>query len=318
MKTLDALLGVAVGDALGVPYEFRSAERMRKDPCKDMVGYGTYNLPPGTWSDDSSLTFCLAESLTNGYDLKDIAGRFIRWKYEAYWTPRGRVFDIGMQTSKSIDRLLRILTEQDFEELQRLKHYGDEWSNGNGSLMRILPLLFYIKGKPENFQFKMIWDVSALTHEHIRSALACFIYLKLAEFLLGGMDKEEAYEQTRSTISEWMEVENIASKEVALFDSILKKDVREISYENLLSGGYVMESIEASIWCFMTSTDYVSTVLPAINKGHDTDTTGAIAGGLAGLYYGADNIPEYWRLSLARYEDILDLAAALDNVDFVK
>ena len=108
-KIIDALLGVAIGDAVGVPYEFRSEDRMKADPCKEMIGYGTHNQPPGTWSDDSSLTFCLAESLTGGYDLKDIAKTFILWKSTAYWTAHDQVFDIGMTTSKSITALVQHL-----------------------------------------------------------------------------------------------------------------------------------------------------------------------------------------------------------------
>ena len=88
-KVIDELFGVAIGDDVGVPFEFSSRDQMKSDPAKGMIGYGTYNQPEGTWSDDSSLTFCLAESLIKGYDLKDISENFIKWKYEAYWSARG-------------------------------------------------------------------------------------------------------------------------------------------------------------------------------------------------------------------------------------
>ena len=104
-KIIGGLLGLFVGDALGVPVEFQSREKLRKNPVKDMVGYGTYNQPPGTWSDDSSLTFCLAESLCNGFDLRDIADKFVKWMYEGYWTPWGEAFDIGVTTQIAISRL---------------------------------------------------------------------------------------------------------------------------------------------------------------------------------------------------------------------
>ncbi|MBK9461870.1 MAG: ADP-ribosylglycohydrolase family protein [Sphingobacteriales bacterium] len=108
-KAIDALLGVAIGDAVGVPFEFSSREEMKLNRAKDMVGYGSHNQPKGTWSDDSSLTFCLAQSLLNGYDLKDIAQNFIKWKNEAYWSARGKVFDIGITTAKAISRLRKII-----------------------------------------------------------------------------------------------------------------------------------------------------------------------------------------------------------------
>ena len=153
-KAADALLGVAIGDAVGVPFEFSSRDKMNANPAQGMIGYGTYNQPEGTWSDDSSLTFCLAESLLSGYDLKDISEKIIKWRNDAYWTARGEVFDIGITTTQAISRLSKILKNDDLEELQKQKLYAVEQDNGNGSLMRIIPLLFYIKGKPIDEQFK--------------------------------------------------------------------------------------------------------------------------------------------------------------------
>ena len=100
-----ALLGVAIGDALGVPFEFRSRASLLESPVRDMTGYGTYDLPPGTWSDDSSLTFCLAESLTHGFDLTDISNRFVQWYRKAYWSADGDVFDIGIATRKALQNI---------------------------------------------------------------------------------------------------------------------------------------------------------------------------------------------------------------------
>jgi len=128
---------------------------MQAEPAKGMIGYGTYNQPPGTWSDDSSLTLCLAESLVSGYDLKDISMKFIKWKNEAYWSARGQVFDIGNTTSKAITRLKAIIESHELEELKLQKYYGNEYDNGNGSLMRIMPLLFYVKSKPIKEQFEI-------------------------------------------------------------------------------------------------------------------------------------------------------------------
>ena len=131
---LDILLGVATGDALGVPIEFKSREDIKSNPVTDMIGYGTYNLPPGIWSDDSSLTFCLAEALTLEFDPKVIAMNFVNWLYHNYWTPFGRVFDVGIATKQAIFNL-KSGSQPD------LAGGFYEEDNGNGSLMRILPLL---------------------------------------------------------------------------------------------------------------------------------------------------------------------------------
>ena len=310
-KATDALLGVAIGDAVGVPFEFRTRAQMQANPAKDMIGYGTHNQAPGTWSDDSSLTFCLAESLLNGYDLHDIAHKFISWKRQSYWTASGVVFDIGMTTSKAISRLNKILQSGDLEELKKQKDYAKESDNGNGSLMRIMPLLFYLKGKPINEQFDITWEVSALTHRHIRAAMSCLIYLKLAEKLLEGKQKDTAYAEMQAEILSFWDEIAFPIHERQHFEKVIQQDIRNTPIDELRSGGYVIEVLESSIWFFLQKNTYEDTVLSIINIGHDTDTSAAIAGGLAGIYYGQAGIPEYWLVSLARMEDIMDLGGKL-------
>lgn len=312
-KAIDALLGVAIGDAVGVPFEFSSREEMKLNRAKDMVGYGSHNQPKGTWSDDSSLTFCLAQSLLNGYDLKDIAQNFIKWKNEAYWSARGKVFDIGITTAKAISRLRKIIEENDLEELKQQKNYGDEYDNGNGSLMRIMPLLFFIKGKPIKEQFEIVWEVSALTHRHIRAAMCCLVYLKLAEKLLDGKDKKLAYSETREDIlTFWNDIE-FPNNERQHFEKVIQRNITETNINDLKSGGYVMEVLESSIWFFLNKESYEDTILSIINIGHDTDTSAAIVGGLAGIYYGQKGIPEYWIASIAKMEDIIELGIKLNE-----
>ena len=310
-KVIDALLGVAIGDAVGVPFEFRSRDQMKANPATGLTGYGTHNQPEGTWSDDSSLTFCLAESLIDGYDLRDISEKFIKWKNEAYWSARGEIFDIGLTTSKAISRLHRIIQNGDIAELSRQKYEGDEYDNGNGSLMRIIPLLFYLKGRPIQEQFEIIWEVSALTHRHIRAAMSCLIYLKLAEKLLEGSEKTIAYSETRAEILHFWEDIQFSENEREHFSKVIQQDIRETGIEELKSGGYVIEVLESSIWFFLNKDSYEDTILSIINIGHDTDTSAAIAGGLAGIYYGFKGMPEYWIASIARMEDIFELGERL-------
>ncbi len=310
-KVIDALLGVAVGDALGVPYEFKSKTDMQIEPAVGMNGYGTHNQPPGTWSDDSSLTFCLAESLVKTYDLEDIARNFIRWRDNAYWTADNEVFDIGITTNAAISELKQIISSGQIQELKNLKNYGDEYDNGNGSLMRIMPLLFYIKGKNCKDQFEIVWEVSALTHKHIRAAMSCMIYLKFAENLLRKEDKSAAYAKTRKQIIKlWNDID-FPEDEKLHFEKLIQNDIRNTPFDDLKSGGYVLEVLESSFWFFLNNNNYRDTVLSIINIGHDTDTSAAIAGGLAGLYYGQKGIPENWLNALARVNDIKRLGQRL-------
>lgn len=310
----DAILGVAIGDAVGVPFEFRTSEQMALNPAKDITGYGTHNQPPGTWSDDSSLTFCLAESLIKGYDLKDMSERFIAWKEKAYWTAHGQVFDIGLTTAQSISQLKRIIERGEVEMLNMLKYSGDEYDNGNGSLMRIIPLLVYIKDKAIKTQFEIIWEVSALTHKHIRAAMSCLIYLRLAEKIYKGLNKVTAYSEVRMEVLEFWNLMELSDYERGHFKRVIENDIRETKIEDLKSGGYVIESLEASLWFFLQRNSFEDTILGSINLGHDTDTTAAITGGLAGLYYGENGIPEYWRASLVALENIQDLGERLNKV----
>lgn len=308
-----ALLGVAVGDAVGVPFEFRSVLQMQQQPAKDMIGFGTHNQLAGTWSDDASLTFCLAASLIKGYDLQDIASHFIQWRDQAYWSARGKVFDIGITTNKAISRLIPLVKKNDVEGLQKLQHNAPENDNGNGSLMRILPLLFYIKGKDMATQFAIIWEVSALTHRHIRAAMSCLIYLRLAEHLLAGKEKIAAYQAMQQDILAFWQQINFDAAEQVHFTKVIQQNILDTPKSDLKTGGYVIEVLESSIWFFLNCSDYEQTILSIINLGDDTDTSAAIAGGLAGLYYGQAGIPAMWLAKLARLEDIVQLGQDLET-----
>ena len=309
-----ALFGVAIGDALGVPVEFRNREYLKENPVTDMLGYGTHNQPAGTWSDDSSLTFCLAETLSEGYNLKNLSEKFVHWYESGYWTPHGEVFDVGNATSRAIHRL-----EQGMNPL--LAGGADESDNGNGSLMRILPLVFYVKDMPIEQRFKCVNDVSSLTHRHIRSVLGCFIYIEFALQLLEGADKFEAFDKTKDMVNQFLNSNAICSEsEINKYHRVLLNPIGEFEikpvYEydecEIASSGYVVHSLEAAIWCLFKENNYEATVLKAVNLGSDTDTTAAIAGGLAGLLYGFEAIPQKWIDQLARKDDIYDLCERLE------
>jgi ADP-ribosylglycohydrolase len=313
--TRDALLGIAVGDALGVPVEFVSRAALQANPVMGMRAYGSHRQPAGTWSDDSSLTFCLAEMLCGDYDLQSLADRFVKWKYHGYWTAHGRVFDIGIATSEAIDQLNRGCKPA-------LAGGRDEGSNGNGSLMRILPLVFYTRGMDISSRFDHVREVSSLTHAHIRSVISCFIYTEYARQIIAGADKTEALRFTRNELADFLMSHPACPKaEIYRFHHILLRaasdfpviPLEQMSVDAIRSSGYVLSTLEASLWCLLTMDSYADAVLAAVNLGGDADTTGAVTGGLAGLLYGAAGIPGEWLHTLARKDEIVNLADRLET-----
>lgn len=293
----DILYGVAVGDALGVPVEFKSRYYLRQNPVNTMQGFGTHDVKAGVWSDDSSLTFCLAESINEGLDLQQLANKFIAWKNENYWTPEGEVFDIGIASSLAIDRLANGVNPE-------LAGGIEEFDNGNGSLMRILPLVLYCKDKTISERFQITKAVSSLTHGHIRSVIGCFYYLEFAKQIMEGKDKCEIYENLKTEVTGFLKSLIINSSEIAIYNRLLNDNIYELEEDEIKSSGYVVHTLEASIWCLLTTDNYVDAVLKAVNLGEDTDTSGAVTGGLAGMLYGFKTIPQFWIDVLAKKEDI--------------
>lgn len=175
-----AIMGAVIGDAMGLPFEFKKKGSIKKRHINKPRDLGHHNLPLGTWSDDSSMIFCTMHSMLNGYNPIDIGNTFCKWKYEAFWTPYGILFDIGGTTARAI---MHINLRKDYSGL------NDEKDCGNGSLMRILPILFYIKNNRAN-RFKIIEEVSSLTHSNITCIIACSIYLELCLNILDGDTKK--------------------------------------------------------------------------------------------------------------------------------
>ncbi|RAJ87300.1 ADP-ribosylglycohydrolase [Chitinophaga dinghuensis] len=296
------LFGVAVGDALGVPVEFETQAYLQEKPVTDMMGYGSWNQPPGTFSDDSSLTFCTVESLINGYDLQQMARLFVKWYTEGFWTAHGKVFDIGTTTRRALHRVglgTSPLVTGGFEDFE----------NGNGSLMRVSPIVFYIAHEMDiEKRYQMVKEVSGITHQHFRSVFACFIYVEFLRILLTETDKWEAYQRLQHTIQSFLAVRHFSPAEIKLYKRVLEGNLGSVKENEIIASGYVVHTLESAIWSFLTSSTYEECVLKAVNLGEDTDTTGAVAGALAGLHYGYDAIPAKWIQDLARHEDISSLA----------
>ncbi|MDR0757102.1 MAG: ADP-ribosylglycohydrolase family protein, partial [Tannerella sp.] len=238
------------------------------------------------------------------YDLNRIAQNFVDWRNNAWWTPYGRVFDIGIATDNAIALLNNGATPE-------FSGGTSEYDNGNGSLMRIMPLLFYLLDKPVDERFEVTRQVSAITHAHIRSVIACFYYLEFARQTIDEKDKFAVYKNLQNEVLNSLTSKNIRPEEISVFDRLLRRDISQLPENEIRSSGYVVDTLEAAVWSFMTSNSYEECVLKAVNLGDDTDTVAAVVGGLAGLYYGFENIPERWINQLARRSDIEGLAERL-------
>ena len=316
-KAKAVMIGHAVGDALGVPVEFRTREYLEKNPINDMIGYGTHSVPKGTWSDDTSMSLCALKSFEKGkIDYNDIMRNFGKWFYYSQFTATNEMFDVGNTCGKTIHRF--------FKERYPYNKCGlsDEYSNGNGSLMRIHPFTLYLIYKNSKKislnHIQCISEASALTHSHARSRVACIIYSFILWELIENPSKESikrALENVKmiyvhysvswgTHIDEYKELKSFHR----LFEGIEKIDGSLIK-----SDGYVVNTLEAAVWCLLTTNSYKECVLKAVNLGDDTDTTAAVAGGLAGALYGYDEIPEEWRNTLIKKEYIEELCEKAFN-----
>ncbi len=319
----DGIFGHIVGDALGLPVQFLPREERDEDPVTDMRGYGAFNLPPGSWSDDSSLTIatidglskCLknkkeANSLSEIIDYETIMENFSLWLNEGHFTPYSKAYDIGGATMDGIER---------YDEGTKPILSGGigERDNGNGSLMRILPIAFFIHYLSQKYSFdeddKMtaVHNLSSLTHKHRRSQLCCGIYVNIALELIENHEKESDLEELIANginkSKEYYFNNADFKEELHHFDRVFSLNVQNLPRNEIKSGGYTISSLEASIWCLLNNKNYKDTVLEAVNLGYDTDTTACIVGGLAGIYYEYDDIPSDWISQLARLEYIEDL-----------
>jgi len=288
-KIIGSIYGFCVGDALGVPAEFNSREALRINPIETMQAADGLNLPAGTWSDDTSMMLATMESLAEGLDYEDMMVRFYRWFNFGDYTAAGKCFDIGNTTRKA---LLAFAKGKPALECGR----DGENDNGNGSLMRILPLAFYLQYIPdEEERMQIIHNCASLTHAHKRGHIACSIYIFICMALFAGKEKKEAallairkafryykaLPEYKDELCHYAALEDI--------DAFIAREDSDIS-----SSGYVVDTLEAAIWCFYTTHSYKACVLRAVNLGDDADTIAALAGGIAGVYYGAEAIPADW------------------------
>ena len=296
-----SVLGFVVGDALGVPVEFLSREELEQHPVTDMQGFGTHGQPTGTWSDDTSMTLCSMRSLAEkGVDYDDQMRRFENWLWKAEYTAHGEVFDVGGATRQAIFRFAKGTPALDSGEKA-------EYACGNGSLMRMLPTALYLffrmgKTKLDDEAANVIHLSSACTHAHPRCKMACGIYADVLFHMLCGEPLQAAVEAGVEHALAFYKEKTEFAQVLPSFESL--KNIRLWNESQISGSGYVLHTLQAALWCLLTTSGYRECVLKAVNLGEDTDTTAAVAGGLAGSWYGVEQIPDAWLRQLAKQDQI--------------
>lgn len=304
----DGIIGLVVGDAMGVPVEFCIREKLMENPLTEMVGYGSHDVPKGSWSDDSSMTIATMDAIIEDKNIncETIARNFLYWFRDAKYTPTDKVFDIGRTCLQAIAKY-----EMKVKKAEECGGTG-EMDNGNGSLMRILPVAYYCYAKnlTEKEIYNEVKKVSSITHGHEISIMACFIYVLFAIRLLSGDKLEQAY----SKIKEAHYNGYFDKDTIVRFDRILKNDISKYDLDTISSKGFVLDTLEATLWVLFNTDSYNQAIIGAINLGNDTDTVGACVGGLAGIYYGFDKINVLWIKDILKYDYIIGLCEKFDEV----
>lgn len=303
LKIKGSLLGLITGDALGFPYEFLSKEQI----TEPITGF---MYDEHIFTDDSSMTLCTVEALLNhGYNLQEIGKLFQKWFNEGYWSPDGEsTIGIGMGVAESLTRMKKLNLTTNPE----LAGNTYELSNGNGSLMRILPIILYSLHLDDKKLLEQVHAVSSITHAHPRSQMACGIFALFIKKLFLNNDKRTAFVEAVSDSREYYST--IFPKEIKYFERILSCSLFKLPMEDVKTTGYVIDTLEAALWCTLHNSNFEDTLLTAVNLGGDTDTIGAVTGALAGCLYGYSAIPQTWLNKIIRINDATKLIDKFTNL----
>ena len=297
-----ALLGLAVGDALGAAVEFKPPDAF--EPVTDYRGGGPHGLPAGAWTDDTSMALALADSITHaGWDLNDQAHRYVTWWRKGEYSVNGRCFDIGITIRAALSR---------FERSGDSLTSGDpsEGASGNGSIMRLAPVPIRFAGLfPDKIEklAQLASESSLPTHASPQCLSTCRYFAVVLAGLMHGLDREEVLSP------EWAPLRRLRAAEPLHppVEEIASGSFRERQPPAIVGSGYVIRSLEAALWALHDAQDFREAVLKAVNLGDDADTTGAVCGQLAGAYWGESGIPEEWLEGLARRDMIEEALTGL-------
>lgn len=302
---LGAIIGHAVGDAMGFPTEFSKREELLQNPVIEMIDSPDVGQPAGSWSDDTAMEIATIDSFIQKkyFDYKDIMDKWVKWISKSEYTPTGVAFDIGRTCLKAIKKYCNGTAP-----LQCGSTSINE--NGNGSLMRILPVALYAYSKKldDTSIHKLTNEVSSLTHAHEVSRLGCYIYVQFIINLLKGKTKEEAYKHIQD-----LDYRSFTIDSINQYTRILNEQIEVQILENIKSTGYIVDTLESAMWIFMNAQHYKEAIIASTNIGGDTDTIGSIVGSMAGIYYGFESIPSNWLDKLQRKEYLMELASKFER-----
>ncbi len=297
----DSLLGMAIGSALGLPHNLQYQSTSSLHPVTDLLL--NEDNQNALWSNDISLAFCLADALTEGYDINRIIDFYLDWLDNNIWSVTDRFLD------KTID-------SQTFKALQALKNntyqnFDPEKDLTSGSLKRILPIIFYTWDKPLKIRFEIVKELTELTHPDNIAVLANFYLTEFARYLLLGDSPRIAY----LTLQEFMPIMlknlNYDKQEIDQFWRLFNSEIWHYDKQTLNPSVNPVDSLEAVLWSLLISDSLIDAILTAVNLDGNPETLGAITGGLAAMYYGIDNIPRNWLNNIALKDKIEQLAEAL-------
>lgn len=306
-KIRNGILGFIVGDAMGLPLEFTKRKNDDEKVC-EMLQQGKHNVEKGSWSDDSSMVVATMQSIINNngnIDYVNIMDNFVSWVEKGDFTPNNKAFGIGRTT-------LLALGNYKFKRCNDVLEsgLGSINDNGNGSLMRILPIAYYCYYKKinEDDMYDLVKNISSLTHRHNISILGCYIYVLFVIRLLNGDNKVNAYKYIR----EYDYIKYFDKEIIDYYKRILKSDISKLSINEISSLGFVVDTLESVLWCFINNNSYKDCIIEAINLGNDTDTIGALVGGISGIYY--EDIPNDWLEEIIRKEYLVSLCSEYSSV----
>ena len=312
-KFLASLYGFIIGDALGVPVEFKTREYLEQNPVTDMMDNVSRNTTKGYWSDDTAMTLCTMKSIIDMDEINfeihnDMMKNYLKWLEEGFKAVNNKCFGIG----QTVFRVLTNYKMANSFEAYCIQNFESPRNGGNGAMMRILPLILYLyihnlpkyKDVIETALIYRKYDFIefnvGITHQYKVNVESCIFYTMFIFNLLDTNDLNKAYDLSIEQHLLWY-----SGCQSSALKRILDKKIRNLSKDEIQSSGYVVDTLEASIWCLFNTKSYEEAVLTAINLGGDADTIGAITGSLAGLYYGIEQIPKKW-LNVLCEKEMLD------------
>lgn len=308
-QVVGGLVGNAVGDALGLPVEFKTRDELKATPVYEMQGFGSHLAPHGTWAINTSMVIILMESIRESgkINLSDILHKISRWSCFSEYTATAEIVNTNSTIDMAIEKFKKGVSPIECGE-------AFEFAGDNGALIRILPIAFLcynynISGKA---RYELVRDVTCLTHATEKCVMANMIFVNYACYLLGGYYPIIALQKTQQE-----DYRYFSEACVERFYRILKENIAEMPEDEIQSYSDVIDTLEATIWSLVTTRNFEQAVIKAVNLGHDTDTIGALTGGLAGLYYGMQGIPKRWLDKLKRLPELETIAEGFSKAEII-